>query len=364
MIRLASAVLLACLVAALPVRAEDDDESASAPAYDPGAPDAPREYAPEDAPPPGEGPPPPTDEDAPPPAEAEVPPPDQADPIYAEQGTWVPASPWGRVWRPHVVVGWRPYTYGHWAWSPYGWTWVSSEPWGWAFHYGRWSWLDGYGWVWVPGTVWGPAWVDWWGSDGWIGWAPLGPRGWVGARGRYVFIHERDFCDRGLHGHLLFDYRRVPPFGRVGWTGRGGPPPLHRVEHVSVHPVIRVENPRRGDTFGTRRLPAPDRPRVHARGDVDVVRPAPVLPHDAGHGWAPRPPAHVEPTRPRGAFVTQQPVPTSRSHFRGEVPPGHGTVGGSAPVRIAPPMSAPHGAGAVHHGGAARGHGNPHGGDR
>jgi hypothetical protein len=92
-------------------------------------------------------------------------------------GEWVSVPTYGNVWYPtNVGPSWRPYTNGHWVWSNYGWTWVSYEPWGWApYHYGRWVFLDYYRWVWIPGTVWAPAWVTWYESPEYIGWAPLPP---------------------------------------------------------------------------------------------------------------------------------------------------------------------------------------------
>ncbi len=92
-------------------------------------------------------------------------------------GEWVNAGAYGMCWHPvSVPYGWRPYTYGHWVWTEYGWTWVSADPWGWAvFHYGRWMFDPMYGWVWVPGYVWAPAWVQWRWGGGYCGWAPMPP---------------------------------------------------------------------------------------------------------------------------------------------------------------------------------------------
>ena len=92
-------------------------------------------------------------------------------------GDWVSAPDYGYVWHPRGVErGWRPYSDGQWLWSDYGWLWSSHEPWGWAtYHYGRWVFDNYYGWVWMPGTVWAPAWVTWYTSPGYIGWAPLPP---------------------------------------------------------------------------------------------------------------------------------------------------------------------------------------------
>jgi hypothetical protein len=92
-------------------------------------------------------------------------------------GEWLELEAGFHVWRPrHLHAGWRPYLYGRWAWTDYGWYWVSSEPFGWAvFHYGRWFYDDYYGWVWVPDRIWGPSWVEWRYDDDYIGWAPLPP---------------------------------------------------------------------------------------------------------------------------------------------------------------------------------------------
>ncbi len=110
----------------------------------------------------------------------------------ADYGSWA-SSDFGPIWYPVVVVGWRPYCYGHWRWvSPWGWTWVGAEPWGFApFHYGRWTYLEGR-WGWIPGPhhlrpVYAPALVAFAGGPhfsaslgfapglGVTAWFPLGP---------------------------------------------------------------------------------------------------------------------------------------------------------------------------------------------
>ena len=92
-------------------------------------------------------------------------------------GEWIEFEAGFYAWRPmHLRRGWRPYMFGRWAWTDYGWYWVSSEPFGWAvYHYGRWYYDDYYGWIWVPDRVWGPAWVEWRYNNDYIGWAPLPP---------------------------------------------------------------------------------------------------------------------------------------------------------------------------------------------
>jgi hypothetical protein len=132
-------------------------------------------------------------------------------------GMWIHRSPYGYVWIPdRMAYNWRPYSYGQWVWSDYGWTWVSGFDWGWApFHYGRWGWDRYLGWYWVPDTVWGPAWVTWRRGDFYIGWAPLPPearfiRG-VGVRSLpytlndsyWVFVEYRYFLHSGLNRYVL-----------------------------------------------------------------------------------------------------------------------------------------------------------------
>ena len=99
----------------------------------------------------------------------------------APYGTWIDDPAYGRIWIPSVAqVGddFTPYaTNGDWLDTEYGWTWSSGWSWGWApFHYGRWVGCE-RGWAWVPGTLWGPAWVSWRAGGGYVGWAPLPPRG-------------------------------------------------------------------------------------------------------------------------------------------------------------------------------------------
>ena len=161
----------------------------------------------------------------------------------APYGSWVDDPQYGRVWQPAVAVGWQPYVDGYWTWTPYGWTWVSAEPWAWTFHYGRWA-PTVAGWAWVPGTVWGPAWVDWYWGDGWVGWAPLGPFGAQVVINNFVFVHERDFCSRGLSrvvvNHQLVPDRVIHRWGARDWRHERAPD-LHRIEHVSASPVQRWE---------------------------------------------------------------------------------------------------------------------------
>ncbi len=131
-------------------------------------------------------------------------------------GTWVHNSPYGYVWVPRVESRWRPYAFGRWVWTDYGWTFVSRDRWGWAvFHYGRWGWERGLGWYWVPDTVWAPAWVSWRWGDQYVGWAPIPPDiafSWRTGFGRrdfdipghsWCFLQGRHFLDNDLDRYVL-----------------------------------------------------------------------------------------------------------------------------------------------------------------
>ena len=131
----------------------------------------------------------------------------------SSQGTWFQSPDYGYVWRPSVCLtnrDWRPYTYGSWAFTNYGWTWVSTEPFGWAtYHYGRWILLRNSGWCWVPGNEWAPAWVCWKSGGDYVGWAPLPPESlyWRGNDWTSYYGNSAGISPR------CFSFVRVGSFG-------------------------------------------------------------------------------------------------------------------------------------------------------
>ncbi|WP_157370483.1 DUF6600 domain-containing protein [Vulgatibacter incomptus] len=203
-------------------------------------------------------------------------------------GRWVQTPEYGLVFVPQrqvEVTGWRPYLYGQWAWTSYGWTWVSEEPFGWAtYHYGRWDFRAGLGWYWVPGYTWGPAWVAWRFGDAAIGWAPLYP-GYVTYSSSYpyygdhwVFIGGSHFYGHPVHRHWHRD-RGDYYYSHSQWArswragGRGavyaGPPRTY------------VQRNSRGRIYESRIVPssAPGRGSFSGRshssgGELHVYRPA------------------------------------------------------------------------------------------
>jgi len=125
-------------------------------------------------------------------------------------GRWINYPEYGYVWAPSVDVDFQPYsTNGHWVYSDEGWTWASDYQWGWAaFHYGRWFYEDGYGWLWMPGHQWSPAWVTWGHSEGYYGWAPLGPNvqagdNWTPPTHSWTFVPKEHMTKTNVHDYAV-----------------------------------------------------------------------------------------------------------------------------------------------------------------
>src|SRR5262245_26528813 len=80
------------------------------------------------------------------------------------------------VWRPNVAVGWTPYSYGSWYYTPIGLSWWSYDPWGWyPYHYGNWFFDVGWNsWCWYPGYVYAPAWCYYAYTPYYFGWCATG----------------------------------------------------------------------------------------------------------------------------------------------------------------------------------------------
>jgi hypothetical protein len=236
-------------------------------------------------------------------------------------GTWHEDPTYGRVWMPSpMVVGndFTPYyTGGRWVLSEYGWTWVSDWSWGWApFHYGRWVVIAGGEWAWVPGTVWGPAWVAWRSGDGYVGWAPLPPRGVriagygvIGAASPWRFTLAANL---GSARPVCIPHRQVPAiFARTTvlasnrvvthgtWRTRINAGPVHVVHATPVR--LAIVSPHAGPRYAI--MPRAPRPLPQAQ-------PRPAAPQP----FQPRVPPYVQ---PRPAPHHPMPVPPHRQPSRG-----------------------------------------------
>jgi hypothetical protein len=170
-------------------------------------------------------------------------------------GSWLETAQYGQVWIPSPAStgpDFQPYfSNGRWVFTDYGWTWVSEYNWGWApFHYGRWVTLPNHGWAWIPGRVWGPAWVHWRAGNGYVGWAPLPPRGVriaapvVGARWSpwcfvpttYITAPRLTRVDFGLLPGIFVRTSIANDFRAIGTSRIIVGPPSHFLPAVRVTP--------------------------------------------------------------------------------------------------------------------------------
>jgi hypothetical protein len=140
-------------------------------------------------------------------------------PVYGwsdldQYGEWAMFPGYGYGWAPFEPMGWSPFSMGQWSfYSGWGPTWISAEPWGWLpYHYGSWSYDPSFGYFWMPGMggfdTFYPGLVSWFGSPGYIAWAP------VAASGRPVCTTSACITavKRGVfrNGGLVTSATRVP----------------------------------------------------------------------------------------------------------------------------------------------------------
>jgi hypothetical protein len=310
-------------------------------------------------------------------------------------GNWTFVAPYGRVWIPAVGFGWRPYYYGRWVLTDWGWTFVSDDPWGWAaYHYGRWNWGVGFGWYWIPGRVWGPAWVSWRYGGGYSAWCPLGPPGVY-----FGYRHPGWVAVENTHFTRPIPRAAVPPRAVAGVVNAaqplGGPhaiarsgsfgPPVAGVQRAVGTPIARVPasqvvgRPGRGPTPvqpTPRPLAQPGQrptggdsvrpyggPQSPMRPGAGSSSPRPVRPYGGG-SVAPRPygGGSVAPRPYGGGSVTPRPYGggsvTPRPYGGGGSgqPASHPYSGGGGGSRSSAPAasSAPKGGGAPHASGKSK----------
>jgi hypothetical protein len=291
-----------CITERDTVRGDREIQSAPPPPADPGympSQPAPQSYQ-------AEAPPPP-------PAGTDV----SSDAVFYERlspyGSWTFVAPYGHVWVPAVGYGWRPYYYGQWVLTDWGWTFVSDDPWGWAgYHYGRWNWGVGVGWYWIPGTVWGPAWVDWRYGGGYVTWCPLGPPGVAfGYRHpAWVAVPEQHFTRpiaafaaprQRTYGFVRQAQPLTGVHATVARRGSFGPPvaAVTRATGQPVRPIAATQAVRPRPTTASPSpgvMRSPMQPRARVGGSDRAVRPGVRTygaPHVAPHPTS-APPARIE----------------------------------------------------------------------
>ena len=250
-------------------------------------------------------------------------------------GAWVNLHSYGRCWRPtDISIGWRPYCNGSWVWTDCGWYWDSTEPWSWAcYHYGSWYLDSSYGWLWVPGTQWAPAWVAWRTGDGFIGWAPLPPRGFFFAHqpsdSAFVFVNDHDF-DRPItlslilpDNNMIIGKTRYINNIRAGTRNVGGTP---RPAMINDGPGLATIEKATGRTFRPvavsteiRRTPMPSNFR-NGGGPAEYNRDQRMFSPPAGHS-SPRP------IENNGAYIPHPSNPDTRVNRPEANPPAHGPGG-------------------------------------
>lgn len=227
-------------------------------------------------------------------------------------GSWTSVAPYGRVWVPAVGYGWRPYYYGRWVLTDWGWTFASDDPWGWAaYHYGRWNWGVGYGWYWVPGNVWGPAWVSWRYGGGYAAWCPLGPNGII-----FGYHHPAWVAVQEQHFTRPIPRAAVPVSGTARVVGIAQPlsgphaspiarsggfgPPVAGIRRAVGQPIARVPvsqvtgrpqaSASAGPSAGPMRSPISPSPRARSGSGGDAPRSAqPVRPAPRPYTGGPQP---------------------------------------------------------------------------
>lgn len=260
----------------------------------------------------------------------------------ASYGTWVDTQNYGRVWQPSEDVagdGFTPYASdGAWTNNDDGDYVFQSKydtEFGWAtYHYGRWAEHDDYGWVWIPGTTWAPSWVEWRYGGGYVGWAPLGPVGYVTLEDRWFFTEQRYFGSSNIYNYRLgpdrvhLAYTAASPLvevhGRGRWTAG---PPLGQLRAAgvairSIHAALPARGYVKAQARAVKasaaragRTAAPAR-TVHRASRVDVRHDAPAR-HDAPTQREPaathrEAPAHHEVARPAPAAAPKpRPAPAA-----------------------------------------------------
>ncbi len=174
------------------------------------------------------------------------------DAALAGYGEWAWVGGLGRVWRPWVSAGWRPYTYGRWVRTGAGWTWVAYEPWGYIpHHYGSWA-YSRLGWVWRPGYAYAGANVVWVRAGAYVGWYARPPYGWSHAAHGYRHGYRdgyRNGYDHGYDNGYDNGWHDARYATFVGWGDLGSEDIAHHAVSHSMAARSRVVDHASAPTF-------------------------------------------------------------------------------------------------------------------
>ena len=259
-------------------------------------------------------------------------------------GSWQWLAPYGWVFVPYAnrSASWRPYYFGQWLYTDYGWAWESEEPWGNAtYHYGRWFWRTGMGWLWVPGYEWAPAWVAWRHGGGCVGWAPLAPSGInIEVHAYWIFVQQQHINRTRVHTVVL-----QPQQSQTVWHQTTDVQNTNRVRGQNGAVVYNagptVEICKRWTGQEPTRTEVQHNPGIRPRslGDVPVRPSVPAEPTDRNTpGNAPRDqPTGPGPVGQPGQPTYNQPRPPGEERPQVPVPPpGNGTPRDPTPPGVPP----------------------------
>ncbi|MCX6286700.1 MAG: hypothetical protein NTY96_06255 [Bacteroidetes bacterium] len=266
-------------------------------------------------------------------------------------GTWVLSPDYGYVWVPNVAPGFTPYaTNGYWIFTNEGWTWVSNYSWGWApFHYGRWYNDPNYGPMWVPDNEWGPGWVTWRRSEGYYGWAPIGPgvsiniaysSGYDVPYNQWTFVHDRDFGRRNINSYYVKSSNNVTIINNSTVIYNTHIDKSRNVTYNSGPERTEVEK-RAGKKFTPVAIKESSRPgQTMNKNQLQIYRPQVQKNISDGHKPAPSKVESMDKLKPSGQRPAETPAPKGNPPAK-QQPPQQPPQHNPQPAKQQPPQQPP-----------------------
>jgi hypothetical protein len=212
-------------------------------------------------------------------------PPEPPFPVLDPYGRWYDISPYGKVWAPNAADDWRPYGRGRWLWTDRGWFWDTPEPYGWVvYHYGTWVFEGASGWLWLPGDEWSPARVRWMTSGGYVGWAPLLPKG-AGPQATnpevlWIVVPVEFFAQDEVSRWRV---RSLPPTRSRNQNDEFRAPDVRMIEQRTSRPIVKLKTETQSIHSGSRTFSQVRVTGEQVRGETKQVPP----PHAPGQQTTP-----------------------------------------------------------------------------